>query len=297
MFRFKYHFISHITRGIRNTHLLAARDKHFISIQQYVPAMQPGKRSTLAFCQSDSLIQLPSWLFTPPAGMGMVSLWLLVTITVLLSTRATSFGSVRANQLKNNRVGFTKEIQSFGGLKTIHQRMHVFVQALTSSHIWEASWPSPPSPDLPGCLLSPPASPSPRAHWRAYIHPLPPSQNRPPQGAAREWRPGTEPQHSPQHHHVWKTTGFKWELCLPFIYDQEKMETRLNENEVTCVWHDMLFFQTQPSLPFLKDYTQKSLEQHFECPVAELGVTPHKWNRLTDPVIYDSLLKLFKFFL
>jgi len=66
-----------------------------------VPDMQPGKRSRLAVCQSDSLIQLPSWLFTPPAGMGMVSLWFLVTITVLLSTRATSFGSVRANQLQN----------------------------------------------------------------------------------------------------------------------------------------------------------------------------------------------------
>lgn len=127
MFRFKYYFISHITRGIKNTHLLAARDKHFISIQQYVPAMHPGKRSTLAFCQSDSLIQLPSWLFTPPAGMGMVSLWLFVTITVLLSTRATSFGSVRANQLKKkNRVGIRNEIQSFAGLKTIHQRRHVF---------------------------------------------------------------------------------------------------------------------------------------------------------------------------
>lgn len=66
-----------------------------------VPAMQPGKRSSLALCQSDSLIQLPSWLFAPSAGMGMVSRWFLVTITVLLSTRATSFGSVRASQLKN----------------------------------------------------------------------------------------------------------------------------------------------------------------------------------------------------
>lgn len=62
--------------------------------------MQPGKRSSLALCQSDSLIQLPSWLLAPSAGMGIVSLWFLVTITVLLSTRATSFGSVRANQLK-----------------------------------------------------------------------------------------------------------------------------------------------------------------------------------------------------
>lgn len=65
--------------------------------------MQPGNRSSLDFCQSNSLIQLPSWLFTPAAGIGMVSLWLLVTITVLLSTRATSFGSVRANQLHNRQ--------------------------------------------------------------------------------------------------------------------------------------------------------------------------------------------------
>lgn len=65
-----------------------------------VPAMHPGKRSSRALCQSLSLIQLPSWLFTPAAGTGMVSLWFLVTITVLLSTRATSFGSVRASQLQ-----------------------------------------------------------------------------------------------------------------------------------------------------------------------------------------------------
>lgn len=64
-----------------------------------VPAMLPGKRSRLALSQSDSLIQLPSWLFTPPGGIGTVSRWFLVTITVLLSTLATSFGSVRASQL------------------------------------------------------------------------------------------------------------------------------------------------------------------------------------------------------
>lgn len=63
------------------------------------PFMEPGKRSFLAFWKWLSLIQLPSWLFTPAAGMGMVSLCCRVTITVLLSTRATSLGSVRANQL------------------------------------------------------------------------------------------------------------------------------------------------------------------------------------------------------
>lgn len=89
-----------------------------------LPAMQPGNRSSLAFCQSDSLIQLPSWLFAPPAGMGMVSLWFLVTITVLLSTRATSFGSVRANQLENRA-----EVSAgkFGRLEASHQ----FFYALT----------------------------------------------------------------------------------------------------------------------------------------------------------------------
>ena len=63
------------------------------------PAMQPGKRSWRAVCQSLALIQLPSWLLAPPLGMGTVSLCFSVTITVLLSTRATSLGSVRANQL------------------------------------------------------------------------------------------------------------------------------------------------------------------------------------------------------
>lgn len=67
-----------------------------------MPAMHPGKRSRLALCQSDSLIQLPSWLLAPPAGTGTVSLWFSVTITVLLSTRATSLGSVRASQLSQN---------------------------------------------------------------------------------------------------------------------------------------------------------------------------------------------------
>lgn len=74
--------------------------KTFLQRYSNLPVMQPGKRSSLAFCQSDSLIQLPSWLLAPAAGMGTVSLWFLVTMTVLLSTRATSLGSVRANQLK-----------------------------------------------------------------------------------------------------------------------------------------------------------------------------------------------------
>lgn len=80
-----------ISRSLRNT---------FLTRCSNLPVMQPGKRSFLAFCQSDSLIQLPSWLLAPSAGMGIVSLWFLVTITVLLSTRATSLGSVRANQLE-----------------------------------------------------------------------------------------------------------------------------------------------------------------------------------------------------
>ncbi|TNN37770.1 hypothetical protein EYF80_052057 [Liparis tanakae] len=57
----------------------------------------------------------PSWLTPPSSGVGTVSLWSRVTITVLLSTRATSLGSVRANQLqeegraRGRKEGRTKE--------------------------------------------------------------------------------------------------------------------------------------------------------------------------------------------
>lgn len=48
--------------------------------------------------------------------MGMVSLWFLVTITVLLSTRATSFGSVRASQLQaQQEVGTRADGKEGGG--------------------------------------------------------------------------------------------------------------------------------------------------------------------------------------
>ena len=62
--------------------------------------MQPGKRWAMALSNSSGDIQRPSWLTPPPSGVGTVSLWSLVTITVLLSTRATSLGSVLANQLQ-----------------------------------------------------------------------------------------------------------------------------------------------------------------------------------------------------
>lgn len=82
-------------------------------------------------------------------------------------------------------------------LKATHHWMHVctILKALTSSHIWEASWPSHPSPDLLRCWLFPLASPSPRAHQPAYTPPLLPSQSPPLPRAARGWRPGTGPQH------------------------------------------------------------------------------------------------------
>lgn len=63
-----------------------------------LPCMQPGNLVLKAFSKSSSDIQRPSWL-VPVLGIGVVSLCSWVTMTVLLSTLATSLGSVRANQL------------------------------------------------------------------------------------------------------------------------------------------------------------------------------------------------------
>lgn len=65
-----------------------------------VPFMQPGNLCVIALSNSSGDIQRPSWLTPPSTGEGTVSLWSGVTITVLLSTRATSLGSVLANQLQ-----------------------------------------------------------------------------------------------------------------------------------------------------------------------------------------------------
>lgn len=62
--------------------------------------MQPGKRSSIALSMSSRLIQLPRVPFTPGMVLGTVSRLLRVHMNVLLSTRATSAGFVRANQLQ-----------------------------------------------------------------------------------------------------------------------------------------------------------------------------------------------------
>lgn len=73
--------------------------------------MQPGNRSDMALSISSWDIQRPSWLTPPPSGVGTVSFCSWVTITVLLSTRATSLGSVLANQLERRR----RKEEEFGG--------------------------------------------------------------------------------------------------------------------------------------------------------------------------------------
>lgn len=70
------------------------------SVLSVIPFMQPGNLSFMALSNSSGDIQRPSWLTPPSRGEGTVSLWSRVTITVLLSTRATSRGSVLANQLR-----------------------------------------------------------------------------------------------------------------------------------------------------------------------------------------------------
>lgn len=79
-------------------HLLSSTDLKctFITV---VPFMQPGNLWAMALSNSSGDIQRPNWLVPPPSGVGTVSLCSRVTITVLLSTLATSLGSVLANQL------------------------------------------------------------------------------------------------------------------------------------------------------------------------------------------------------
>lgn len=75
--------------------------------------MQPGNRSATALSNSSGDIQRPSWLTPASRGVGTVSRWSLVTITVLLSTRATSRGSVLANQLREEEGEYTGEEVGF----------------------------------------------------------------------------------------------------------------------------------------------------------------------------------------
>ncbi len=58
--------------------------------------MHPGNLSETALSRSEGEIQLPKSPWTPSFGVGIVSRLFCVQITVLLSTRATSRGSVVA---------------------------------------------------------------------------------------------------------------------------------------------------------------------------------------------------------
>ena len=62
------------------------------------PLMQPGKSVWIFLLSSEGEIQLPSLPWTPSAASGMVVILLGVEMNVRDSTRATSFGSVRAKK-------------------------------------------------------------------------------------------------------------------------------------------------------------------------------------------------------
>ena len=62
---------------------------------QILPFIQPGNRSLKAFSISAGDSHFPSLPSTPSAGVGIVSRLFGVEISVLLSTLATSAGSVR----------------------------------------------------------------------------------------------------------------------------------------------------------------------------------------------------------
>ena len=63
------------------------------------PFMEEANRSLATFARASLEIQLPRAGLTPSRQTGMVSRFLSVEMTVLDSTRATSAGSVRVNQL------------------------------------------------------------------------------------------------------------------------------------------------------------------------------------------------------
>ena len=65
----------------------------------YIPFMQPGNLSFRALSKTAGDTQFPRTPFTPSIGVGTVSCLFVVEMTVLLSTLATSAGSVLANQL------------------------------------------------------------------------------------------------------------------------------------------------------------------------------------------------------
>lgn len=64
------------------------------------PFMHPGKRASFSFSKFSGEIHFPKTPVTPGFGVGIVSFLFSDAITVLLSTLATSAGSVQANQLE-----------------------------------------------------------------------------------------------------------------------------------------------------------------------------------------------------
>lgn len=66
--------------------------------------MHPGNLLPSSCSNTSGAIQLPSFPETPSATMGIVSRLLGVEMKVLLSTLATSLGSVLASQLKNGAI-------------------------------------------------------------------------------------------------------------------------------------------------------------------------------------------------
>ena len=62
------------------------------------PLMQPGNSVLIFLSSSAGAIQFPSLPWTPSAASGMVVIFFGVEMNVRDSTRATSFGSVRARK-------------------------------------------------------------------------------------------------------------------------------------------------------------------------------------------------------
>ena len=82
-------------------HLVFIKNACIHHLSAHKPFMHPGILSPRAFAKSSGDIQCPSCPSTPGNGWGIASLLFGVEITVLLSTLATSRGSVHVYQLKS----------------------------------------------------------------------------------------------------------------------------------------------------------------------------------------------------
>ena len=109
------HLICHLWRAVACSMCFVA--KCLLAIQHDLPRMQPGNLSFSALSMSEGLIQFPSCPLTPSWGTGIVSRLLGDEMTVLLSTRATSAGSVLASQLKY--IWRTKQVAAWALLTTV----------------------------------------------------------------------------------------------------------------------------------------------------------------------------------